>query len=308
MPVEFIGDARATLAVSTAHRMADGVIGTEHLLTALAVAVPDIRKILDPFDLTPAVLQSVLGHRAGPWDGGDGRDRGDIEVTVAGGGELSAAANVALARCVASQDCTPEAVLDAILADRASRAAVLVRECGVDVEAVRGGQSPQRSDRVAPDLRATRDRMIGRTLYKGRSLRSNLFMTLVRVKINYALAPFMLAHLEADEIAKRRGRGPTRTDDVLVAMLATYEVAAAYPHLIQTVGDRYDGTRTLVAAGLDHRRLTAEVAARDLGDDAVPPKVLLRSPDKRERDTADLLGLLWQHEGNRSARLLKAVM
>jgi hypothetical protein len=110
--------------------------------------------------------------------------------------------------------------------------------------------------------------------------------------------------LEADEMARRSGR-PARTDDVLLALVTTFEVATAYPHLTGSVADRYDGTRALLA-GVDRDELAAAVAAES-GDDEVPLKSLLKAGPGGPQDTATLLRALTAHPGTRAARVLRSL-
>jgi hypothetical protein len=316
MATEFTGDDRFAPGFTLAHGIADDEVGTEHLLVGLVMAKPAVKRLFDlGFDLTGPVLHSVIRNRpiqdGDGWDGPDGEQPAG-EMVISPGGKpapLTGAAKAALERCPAHA--SPETVLLTVLEDERCHAVTVLRDCGVvldDVrQALRTGQAPQHEDRVAPDLRTTRDMLIGRQRYRGWGLRNRLLSFVVRVRFNYALTPVMWASLEADEIAKRRGGGAPRTDDVLIAQLATYEVAQAYPHLTRSVAGQYEGSRALAATGLDHRRLTAAAAAHDLGTDDVPPKALLKRGERWPRDTAELLRLLLAHPGNRSVRLLTAL-
>ncbi|MFC4072450.1 Clp protease N-terminal domain-containing protein [Actinoplanes subglobosus] len=260
-------------------------IGTEHLLAGTLRAGAGVRSVLDAYDITPTVLHAVLRYRAergaAPDDGPAAVDRARLTH-----GEPSA-----------------EQLLAVLLDDPRSQAGELLRECGADVgavrEALRSGRAPVRVERVPADLRAVRDRMIGRARYRGRGLRDYLLTAVVRVRINYAETPVLWASLEADLIAKARG-GPKRTDDVLRAMLMTYEVACAYPHLIGPANERYEGVRALVEVGVDWRH----VARWEGDDDQVPVKELLKPGSDWPEDTSALLGVLVSHPGNRAGRLL----
>lgn len=270
--------------VTIAQTLADGAVGTEHLLGG-TLCDPRVRRVLDAYDLTTVALHAVLRHRAGRRDTPDG-------------------AQEAIDRCVAERtDPEPADLLSAILADPDSHAVAVLRDCDVDADAVRRalrtGQVPVRQDRLPADLRPVRDRMIGRDRYRGSGLRDYVLSAIVRVRINWAESPVLWAQLEADVIAKARG-GRKQTDDVLLAMLTTYEVASAYPHLVGDAGPRYDGVRGLVAAGLDRHRVAAWDGA---GRDQVPMKARLKGADAPP-DTAALLRVLVGHPGNRAARLL----
>jgi hypothetical protein len=262
-------------------------MGTEHLLAGTLRAGAGVRRVLDAYDVTPTVLHAVLRAQAGRWpapdDGPAAIDRARIEH-----GEPTA-----------------EQVLAVLLADPRSHAGELLRECGADVEAVRTalvtGRAPVRVERVPAELAAVRDRLIGRARYRGRGVRDYLLSAIVRVRVNYAEAPVLWASLEADLIAKARG-GPKRTDDVLRAMLMTYEVACAYPHLLGPVTERYEGVRALVEVGVDWRRVAAWDGGGD--DDRVPVRELLKPGSDWPEDTSALLGVLVSHPGNRAGRLL----
>jgi hypothetical protein len=261
-------------------------IGTEHLLAGTLRAGAGVRRVLDAYDVTPTVLHAVLRTRAGRWAAPDDGPAA-IDRAMLAHGEPSA-----------------EQLLAVLLEDPRSHAGELLRECGADVEAVRTalveGRVPARVERVPAELVAVRDRLIGRARYRGRGLRDYLLSAIVRVRINYAEAPVLWASLEADLIAKARG-GPKRTDDVLRAMLMTYEVACAYPHLLGPANERYEGVRALIEVGVDWRR----VAGWDGGDeDEVPVKELLKPGSDWPEDTSALLGVLVSHPGNRAGRLL----
>ncbi len=306
MPLTYTGDDDFRLVFSLARMASDDAVGTEHLLHGLVRATPEVARLLDAFDVTPLVVQTVLKDRAGRWDGPEGgpRDPDRDSVVIAAGGPpapFSAAARAALVR-----EHPPGSMhlLAAILDDPESRATTILRDCAVDVQqvrtALRTGQTPERTERVEPELRLMRDRLIGRERYRGRGLHNIVMSFIVRVRINYARTPVLWASLEAEEIARARG-GATRTDDLLVAALRAYAVAKAYPHLWRAVPEQYEGVRNLE---FDYRAAAATAAESDLGADAVPPRSLLKRGEHWPKDTAALLRLLRAHPGNRSARIL----
>ncbi|BEL07365.1 hypothetical protein Q0Z83_055560 [Actinoplanes sichuanensis] len=259
--------------------------------------------MLDAFDITPAVLRAVLRERVI----GDG-PAPPVAAVVRGHATLPLTAGVraALVRCAAyhSGTRTSQQLLATILDDPGTGAVTLLRFCGADVEAVRRalrtGQPPARAERLPARLWAVRDKLIGRQQYRGRGLRDFLMSVVTRSSVNHAAAPVLWASLEADDMAKRQGR-PTRTDDVLLAMVTTFEVAEAYPHLAGSAADQYDGIRTLLA-DLDRDELAAAVAAAS-GDDEVPLHRLLKS----EPDTTALLRALTAHPGTRASRVLQSL-
>jgi hypothetical protein len=213
-------------------------------------------------------------------------------------------------RAARSQGAAPHrdtslALLAALLEDPGSEAAAVIRDCGIDLaeirQATRDGFAPQRPDRVAPELRPARDALIGRTRYRGRGLRDRLLFSVLARRTNHAERPVLWARLEADERAREQNR-PTRTDDLLLAMLVTHEVAAAYPHLARAAQHNYGGGAALLAEGIDHRRVRATTL--DSRPDEVPSANILRPGPDWTEDTSLLLGRLVAHSGNRSARLL----
>ncbi|WP_229068882.1 Clp protease N-terminal domain-containing protein [Actinoplanes sp. DH11] len=306
MAVTFTGTDRFPAVLAAAKAVAGGEIGTEHLLIGLASAAPTITHLLDAFDVTPTVLRAVLA--AGTIRDGEAPDVEAVVLSPAV--PLTGAANTALIRCAAYHPgpSTPDQVLSALLADTGSGATAALRACGADVGEIRralfSSRQITREDRLPGELRPVRDKLIGRDRYRGRGLRDFLMSAVVRDRVNYAVAPVLWASLEADDAARRRG-GPTRTDDVLYAMVTTGLVAEAYPHLVGDATAQYEGTRELLADGLDRRRLAAVIAA-ETGADEVPLKSLLRAGPEWPRDTAHLLRLLDSHPGTRAARVLRA--
>ncbi|MBD3006486.1 hypothetical protein [Streptomyces sp. 5-10] len=114
---------------------------------------------------------------------------------------LSTAGAAALARCqeqpsVAGQGAerSPADLLVAILDDPSCAAVSYLNGCGVDVvalrQAVRLGQVPVVEDAVPPELRSTRDALVGRRRYKPRELGQFWTTLLVRLmSINAAAHP-----------------------------------------------------------------------------------------------------------------------
>jgi hypothetical protein len=306
MAVTFTGDDRFPALLASARAAAGGEIGTVHLLAGMLTTVPMVGDLFDTFDITPTVLRAVLATTPAP----DG-PAPDVAAAFRGHEHLALTATVraALTRCAAYHPGprTPEQLLATILGDERAGAVTLLRACGAeaDVEglrqALRTGLIPGYADRLPPSLRPVRDKLIGREAYRGRGVFGFLRSAVIRSHTNHAAAPVTWASLEAGEVTRRRG-GPTRTDDVLLAMLTTHEVAAAYPHLAAGAWPHYSGTRSLLAAGFDHAHL-AEVAALDPGDDAVPLKNLLKADPQ---GTAELLRSLTAHPGTRAARVLHA--
>ncbi len=283
-----------------------------HILLACLSGDQDVQRFLAPYDLTPQVIRRGVGEME--------QESGTVEVLVAGKQDrslaLSTAGAAALVRCQEQPSVTssgaersPTDLLVAILDDPSCGAVHYLHDCGVEVaalqRAVRSGQAPAVQDAVPPELRSTRDALVGRRRYKPRELGQFWTTLLVRaMPINAAAHPVLWARLEAGELARRHG-GKVRTDDVLLGMLRTYAVAQAYPHLIKETQAHYDGGRALVQAGVDHQVVRAVMASTDLGQDTVPPRELLK--DTMTGDTFDLLERLLSEPDNRSVRLLAAL-
>jgi hypothetical protein len=307
MAVTFTGDDRFPAVLATARASARDEIGTVHLLAGMASAAPEVAALLDAFDITPAVIRAVLLDRVigdGPAPPVAAIFRGHRTLP------LTAGVRAALVRCAAyhAGTRTPQQLLATILDDPGTGAVTLLRFCGADIEAVRRalrtGRTPARAERLPAPLWPVRDKLIGRQRYRGRGLRDLVMSVIVRASVNYAAAPVMWASLEADAMAKQAGRA-TRTDDVLLALAATLEVADAYPHLSGGAAEQYDGARALLD-GLDRGGLAAVVAAEQ-GDDEVPLKSLLKAGPNWPRDTAALINLLTAHPGTRAARILQSL-
>lgn len=291
---------------------ADEVVGTEHLLLGM-LHIARIRQLLDAHDVTRVVLDELIS-RGAPESGVVGRM---LRVTVKPV-EFSSAAAAALDRCQAEPSAGealkadpaergPADVLRAILEDPQNRASEILAECGVDLGRLRAelieDLTPVGSDPLPVDLRPARDALLGRTRYRvpGGGVRNWLRNRMIGVSsLNYAALPVVWVRLEAGELARRDGHR-MRSDDVLLALITTHEVALAYPHLVRSMPLEYTGGKALLTAGLDHDRISAARAAGDLGEDAVP------LPDRTRDwppDTGQVLRQLLCAEGTRSFRLL----
>ncbi len=273
-----------TILRSARHLAAESsaATGSDHLLTALVLHSEPVKELLDAFDVTPTVAAHVFRQ---------------------GVPTRHTAPDVPF-----DSSATDLALLAALIHDDRSHAASLLAECGVDAAEVRAaivsGHLPRRPDPIKPALRECRDRLLGRRAFPGFRFRA---FGIIPIKFNYAPAPLMWARWEADLIAKGQWRR-TRTDDVLVTMLGTFEVAAAYPHLIGPDPEVYAGTRRLLSAGLDHDQASALSAAADLGTDAIRPSRLLSNPNREPRHTTHLLDMLHRNADTRSARLLSLAL
>ncbi|WP_306204655.1 Clp protease N-terminal domain-containing protein [Actinoplanes sp. RD1] len=295
---EFTGDARTNDAVGAARAHSGNpegpaVIGTHHLLVGLASAKSGARERLEAAGLTRTVLVTLL--RTGFSARSEGAAVPVRFPEIGKTEQVSEAAAAALERYLADGRPEPETLLAAVLGDADSLAVQMVRECGVDVDL--------RPARVPARLEAVRDHLIGRTKYRNPGLRNLSLAIAVATRPNWARTPVLWAKLEAERTAAR-----PRTDDLLVALLTTYEVARAYPHLLaEAEAGEYDGARALAGAGLDAGTLVEAARTRDLGSDAVEVKTLLKYGRNWPSGTAELLSRLLAHEDNRSVRLLRAL-
>nr|WP_221374130.1 Clp protease N-terminal domain-containing protein [Actinoplanes polyasparticus] len=311
-----IGD-KLTHTLGRARGAADGPIGTGLLLFSLAYD-KEVKPLLDPFDITSTVVLTALrtpGRAAAEADAGRvaDPDAGPVpapsgeHARVRGADGRALPVSAAAARALREAQDSRTALLAALAGDSDTEASAVIRDCGINPDEVRqaalDGHPPQRADRVAPELRPARDALLGRTRYRGRGFQDRLLFSVLARKVNHAARPVLWTRLEADEQARRENR-PTRTDDVLLAMLVTHEVAAAYPHLAYAAQANYGGGETLLAQGITHTRVRA---ATPTGPDEVPPgKILVPGPDWTE-DTRVLLDRLTAHPGNRATRLLASL-
>lgn len=316
MTEEFtIGD-RLTSTMVALRGLSEQPIGTGHLLYAVAHD-KEVAPLLDAFDITARVVLAVqqtpgriaaepdaasLADPEATWPAGSLDDHARARDTDGRVHRLSAAAATAL-RDGAGDSCLT--LLAAMLDGPGSEAFAVIRECGVDPAEVRHSATdqeiPQRPDRLAPELRPARDALLGRVRYRGRGLRDLLLFSVLARQANHARHPVLWARLEADERARAQRRA-TRTDDVLLALLVTHEVAATYPHMIGSAKDNYGGGEALLAQGVDHQRVRA--VTLDDRPDEVPAGAILRPGPNWTEDTRTLLARLTEHPGNRATRLL----
>lgn len=320
MTEEMTVGKRLTDSLHRVRGVANGPIGTALLLWSIA-GDKEVAPLLDAFDISARVILAVARTpgrvsaepETGPmWDPDAEPRRGPfddcpkVRDTVTDQViPLSAAAAEALRD---SPDDSRVALLAALLANPVSDASAVIRDCGVAPgeirEAARTGRVPRLPDRVAPELRPARDALIGRVRYRGRGWRDRLLFSVLAREVNHADHPVMWIRLEADERA-RAERRETRTDDLLLALLVTHEVALAYPHLTTGTRSRFAGGDALIAQGIDHQRVRG-VRLDDRPDEVPAGTVLRPGPDWPE-DTGVLLDRLAAHPGNRSARILAAL-
>ncbi|GAB3254499.1 Clp protease N-terminal domain-containing protein [Kineosporia babensis] len=297
--------------LNTDEKDKNDVVGTQHLLRGM-VHVAQIKAALEAYDLTEAVVARMVRDEV-PETGLVPRIlKGSVEPV-----NFSTAAAAALHRCQVQpalgggEERSAVDVFLAILGDSQCRAVGILAECGVDIEelreSLREGRLPARRDPLPVDLHRTRDALLGRRSYRPQTRGVMGWLQRLALRISnedYAAQPVFWVRLEADELARERGSRKIGSDDVLLALLTTYEVALAYPHLARSVQHKYRGGQALLAAGVDHARVRAAMASLDLGRDEVP---LPTGMGDWPQDTGQVLERLAGVKGNRGARLLEAL-
>ncbi|MFE0425067.1 Clp protease N-terminal domain-containing protein, partial [Streptomyces sp. NPDC058953] len=212
----------------------------------------------------------------------------------------------------------PEHLLRGLLRDGGNRCAEVLALCGTTPDAVRArldGDVPDAAaaaggdgapgtgvpaPRLDPLLLGTRDLLIGRRQYPVNRLRRWLLRG-----VNWATAPVNWVHHESFEQARALGSQTPGTEHVLLAALATYEVAAAHPHLaregVTGTNTRQLGGERLAAMGLDYATVRAALAAGpELGTDAKPAEKYLEAA-REDHGTGPLVEALLL-DGTRAGR------
>lgn len=290
-----LGAARGgMLATDTA------AIGTEHLLAGLSGAKGAARDALANEGATQTALLAVLRDRMGRDDAWSGTDdaEGSVDAQdVLGehgdrGRRLTGAAARALTAATGQAQREGAAKFGAVhllraLLEEDNRAVETLGVCGIAPQAVRDrldggtgstgtGGTGGREDGLSPLLHPTRDILLGRDHYRHLS-----FWKRWLVKsggTNLASKPAWWVAMETYEQAHRLGDRKVGTEHVLLAVLATHEVALRYPHLAREgapVPDtRYAGGERLAGLGVDyasvHSALTGDRVR--LTSDARPVK------------------------------------
>jgi Clp amino terminal domain, pathogenicity island component len=255
------------------------VVGTEHLLVGLT-ANPDsgpVSQALASAELTLPVLMAVLRTR----DGGSGTWRSDEGAAAEQDGtpaepwdryparrpfRYTPAARAALHRAtmIASDQGASEIddhhLLQGLLAVADNRATELLRGCGVEPARLRerpsgAGPPATRDDPVPPELRPTRDALLGKARYPHRSLTARLTTGVLRLlAANLAETPVVWVELDAHDQARRLGASRTGTEHLLLAILAVHETLRWYPHMRpDSAAQRFAGGTVLAEAGLTYR-------------------------------------------------------
>lgn len=138
-----------------------------------------------------------------------------------------------------------------------NRAVEMLGACGISPQAVLArldGATGGQADDLDPLLHPTRDVLLGHSHYRGAPLWMRWLLKLSGV--NWAARPAWWARAETYEQARRLGSDKVGTEHVLLAVLATQEVALRYPHLAGEIapgtGPRYAGGERLARLGVDY--------------------------------------------------------
>ncbi|MPY62313.1 hypothetical protein FNH08_35765 [Streptomyces spongiae] len=294
-------------------------IGTEHLLAGITTAKGPAREALAHEGATKTALLAVLRDRKdrdGAWSGADDAEGSVAAQDVLGedgerDGRLTGAAARALTAAMGQAQREGAAKFGAVhllraLLEEDNRAVELLGVCGISPQAVLvrldggSGGSGGEEEGLNPLLHATRDVLLGRSSYRHMSFWKRWLIK--KAGINLASKPAWWVGLETYEQARRLGDSAVGTEHVLLAILATHEVALRYPHLAgesAPVPDtRYTGGERLARLGLDYAsvhsaltservRLTADVRpAKQYIDEAASPSTV-SSADSDGESIAD---------------------
>ncbi|MGV9311777.1 Clp protease N-terminal domain-containing protein [Streptomyces sp. NPDC003691] len=308
------------------------IIGTEHLLAGITDSKGPARDALAAEGVTRTAVLAILRDRQGtpgavPWTAGDG-DAAPVscrDVLGPDGEErrkLSERARLALETALelgtadARREPTgigkllPEHLLRGLLRDGDDRCAEVLALCGTTAAAVLArldGEEPPEppADGLDPLLRPTRDLLLGRRGYPMVFWRRWLVSG-----VNWAASPTAWVLRETYEQARVLGHRRIGTEHVLLAVLATHEVARAHPHLAREgasgAGNRYRGGDRLAAMGLGYATVRKALAtAPELGADPRPAAELLDGV-RQDDGTGPLVEALLQ-DGTRAGRLIRHI-
>lgn len=245
-------------------------IGTDHLLAGITAAKGPAREALANAGATRTVVGAVLRdvtERKTATGGDDDEEHSVAAQDVLGDdggrdGRLTGAAARALTAAMRRAEREGAPKLGAVhllpeLLEEDNRAVGLLAACNVSPEAVRAhlnGDTPGEEDGLDPLLHPVRDILLGRSHYPHKPRWKRWLVK--RVGINWASRPAWWVTMETHEQARRLGHGTAGTEHILLAVLATHEVALRHPHMTgegaPTPDTRYTGSERLARMGLDH--------------------------------------------------------
>ncbi|QIB48449.1 Clp protease N-terminal domain-containing protein [Streptomyces aureoverticillatus] len=271
---------------------AGGPIGSEHLLAGITTAKGAAREALAAEGATKVALLAALRDRMdrdGVWSADDDAEgvvsekdvlgeEGEERTRYTGAAARALTAAMEQARREDAKKFGGEHLLRGLL-EGDNRAVEVLGACGVSPQAVLarldGGNGSQGDDSLDPLLHPTRDVLLGHSHYR----RAPFWMRwlLKASGVNWAARPAWWVRMETYEQARRLGSDAVGTEHVLLAVLATHEVALRYPHLAEEstpgLGSRYAGGERLVSLGLDYASVHGALTAGDglrLTSDARP--------------------------------------
>ncbi|MEO3978674.1 Clp protease N-terminal domain-containing protein [Streptomyces sp. CAU 1734] len=321
-------------------------IGAEHLLAGITDAKGDATEALAFAGVTRAAMLAVLRGRqrpGGAWHSaadaeagaaptadaaptaagfaadavdseavlGEHGDRG-IRYTGAAARALTAAAEAArqAERRPGKRRITAELLLRALLAEE-SRAAEAVRICGATPEAVLAlldGAEPVPDEHLDLYLQPTRDALLGLRAY--RSLGFVRRWLVAASGVNWAADPLAWIRREIPDQVMRLGDREEGTEHILLAVLATHEVAARHPHMAEEgaprPSGRYAGGDRLRELGIGYAAARNLLAGQpDLGSDPRPVDRYLQDV-LTDSGTGPLVDSLLRGE-TRARRLVEAL-
>lgn len=307
-------------------------MGSEHLLAGITGTKGEARAALAAESVTKASALAVLRDRDGradAWRGDDGAgdsissadvlgEDGERRRMLTGAGHRAFEHAMAQARRTGAPKLTPEDLLRGLLADGDSRCAEVLALCGTTADAVRarldaaaesgsgaagavGGEDlPAGLD---PRLRPTRDALLGRRPYPMSFLRRWL-----GGGVNWATDPTAWIRQETQAQARLLGQDHVGTEHVLLAVLATHEVARAHPHMLAEGApepdDRYRGGERLAALGIDYAGVRRALDADDVLGGDVRTAAEYVDAAVMEQGTGPLVESLLL-EGTRALRLVQ---
>ncbi|ANW18945.1 Clp protease N-terminal domain-containing protein [Streptomyces clavuligerus] len=310
------------------------IIGTEQLLMAIAGTKSPAGRALIASGATLAAQSAVVtaretgdtpGTGSEVWESGDDRDASVPSTEVLGddgdtGRRLSGAAARALvaalerARREGAAKLTAEHVLRGLLADGESRATETLRICHTSPERVArrldGGDPGPEDDGLDQALWPTRDLLLRRERPRDAPFFEGLVLKLAKGG-NMARLPAYWITLDCREQARRLAQ-PKGTEHVLLSVLATHEVALAYPHMAYAdtddAAERFAGGARLLARGLDYALVRQALEDRpELGEDDRDADACLDGVVERDGGTGPLVDALLRGD-TRARRLLELLL
>ncbi|GAA2638989.1 Clp protease N-terminal domain-containing protein [Streptomyces axinellae] len=311
---------------------AGGPIGSEHLLAGMTTAKGAAREALAAEGATKVALLAVLRDRMDrdeAWSADDEAEgivtekeilgeEGEERIRYTGAAARALTAAMAQARGEDARRFGADHLLRGLL-EEDNRAVEMLGTCGISSQAVLarldGSAGSQGSGSLAPGsedagsqgsgsqgsggrgeasldplLHPTRDILLGHSHYRRAPLWMRWLFKLSGV--NWAARPAWWVRMETYEQAHRLGSDAVGTEHVLLAILATHEVALRYPHLAGErafgPGSRYAGGERLARLGIDYASVRSALTTGHprLTSDARPVEQYLdetKGPDATRR-------------------------